>query len=248
MTRLFHLSDLHFGTEDRAALDWVQALVARERPDAVVVTGDLTARARTREFAACGEWLRALDVPVSIEPGNHDLPYFDLMARFLDPYGRFRVVEAAIERPLTLAHVRLIPLRTTTRAQLRLNWALGVVRPRALAQTLKNAYEAGDERLRLVTCHHPLAALGAARGRDHTKGGPVALELLARAGVHAVLSGHVHDPFDQRWVGADGHPLRLIGAGTLSERVRSSPPSFNDIHASTGELVVTLRQMGSDQP
>jgi hypothetical protein len=44
--------------------------------------------------------------------------------------------------------------------------------------------------------------------------------------VDAVLSGHVHDPFDMT-IDAGGHPIRIIGAGTLSERTRATPPSFN---------------------
>ena len=61
MTRLFHISDLHFGLEDRAALAWFEDCVHRERPDAVLITGDLTMRARSREFAAACDWIGALD-------------------------------------------------------------------------------------------------------------------------------------------------------------------------------------------
>src|SRR3546814_7705453 len=76
MTTLFHISDLHFGLEDPAALAWVADCVRREAPAAVLVTGDLTMRARSREFAAACDWIGALDVPVTVEVGNHDLPYF----------------------------------------------------------------------------------------------------------------------------------------------------------------------------
>ena len=77
MTVLFHASDLHFGAEDPAALDWFAERVADEAPDAVVITGDLTMRARSSEFAAAQAWLSQLGAPVLIEPGNHDLPYFN---------------------------------------------------------------------------------------------------------------------------------------------------------------------------
>ena len=71
---LFHLSDIHFGLEDRTALAWVERQIAAERPAAVAITGDLTMRARHREFAAACDWIAALDVPVTVEVGNHDLP------------------------------------------------------------------------------------------------------------------------------------------------------------------------------
>src|SRR4051812_42090198 len=76
-TRLFHVSDLHFGREDAAAVARFAEIVRAERPDAVICTGDLTMRARSREFAAATDWLKSLGVPVTIEPGNHDLPYFN---------------------------------------------------------------------------------------------------------------------------------------------------------------------------
>ena len=46
MTSLFHVSDLHFGYEDREALDWFAREVDRIRPAAVICTGDLTMRGR----------------------------------------------------------------------------------------------------------------------------------------------------------------------------------------------------------
>ena len=71
---LFHISDLHFGLEDRRALGWVADAITAERPAAVAVTGDLTMRARRREFAAANAWIARLTAPVTVEPGNHDLP------------------------------------------------------------------------------------------------------------------------------------------------------------------------------
>jgi 3',5'-cyclic AMP phosphodiesterase CpdA len=66
-TRLFHISDVHFGVEDRAALIAVAEAVAREKPDAVVCTGDLTQRAKHSEYAAAQEWFASLGVPVVLE-------------------------------------------------------------------------------------------------------------------------------------------------------------------------------------
>ena len=73
---MYHVSDDHFGEEDPAALGWFAACVAAEKPDAVVMTGDLTMRARRHEFDAGARWLQGLGVPVTVEPGNHDVPYY----------------------------------------------------------------------------------------------------------------------------------------------------------------------------
>ena len=95
--RLFHLSDIHFGLEDSRAIAWAKECIERERPDAVAITGDLTMRARSREFKAACEWITALDVPVTVEVGNHDIPYFNLYQRFFAPYRRFRAIESLVE-------------------------------------------------------------------------------------------------------------------------------------------------------
>src|SRR6476659_5204233 len=131
-TLLFHISDIHFGPEDDRSLDWVVQEIAEKRPAAVAITGDLTMRARHREFAAACSWIRALDVPVTVEVGNHDLPYFNLIERFTDPYRRFRAIESLLEKALHLPGLAVIPLKTVTRAQWRFPWSNGWVTRQAL--------------------------------------------------------------------------------------------------------------------
>lgn len=224
--QLFHVSDLHFGAEDRAALDWFAGEVARHRPDGVICTGDLTMRGRSREFAAAGQWLASLGVPVSVGAGNHDMPYYwDPLRRLLRPYARFRAMHRAVHRDLALDGVTLVPLKTIGRAQWRLNWSKGRVRRHELTETLSGLALSGGKGLRLVACHHPLIDADT-RSTGSTRGGREALAALARAGVDAVLSGHVHDAFD-RMIEVEGHSIRIIGAGTLSERLRTSRPSYN---------------------
>jgi 3',5'-cyclic AMP phosphodiesterase CpdA len=243
VTRLFHVSDLHFGRADAAALDWFAAAVAAERPDAVIVTGDLTMRARSREFAAAAEWLSGLGVPLSIEPGNHDLPYFNPIARLFTPYRRFGKIESEVERPLDLPGLWLVPLRTTSRAQWRFNWAEGVVSRSSLIQAQERIVRTPPGSIAVVACHHPLVQRENSRARVSTLRGAEAIEILAKAGATAVLSGHVHDPFDVRWEMPTG-AIRMIGAGTLSERLRTSPPSFNMLTIADGTLHVVPRTMG----
>ncbi len=245
MTRLFHVSDIHFGAEDRAALDWFADRVADEQPDAVIVTGDLTMRARRHEFAAAQAWLEALGRPITVEVGNHDLPYFNPWARFVTPYRRFQALERMIERPLELRGVSIVPLKTTARAQLRLNWSKGYVSGRAINRTLDQLAQTPDDHLVLVACHHPLVEAGT-RSTSNTRGGRAALEALAAAGVHGVLTGHVHDAFDIAHPTATG-PVRLIGAGTLSERVRDTRPSFNELRVADGALETRIREMGGER-
>jgi len=239
--RLFHLSDIHFGLEDRDALAWAKAEIARQQPDAVAITGDLTMRARHREFAAGCEWIKGLDIPVTVEIGNHDMPYFNLAERFLDPYRRFKAIEHLVETEIDLPGLAIVPLKTAVRAQPRLNWSKGYVTGSALAKCLA-AIDALPRGVRaLVAVHHPLVEVGT-HGTALTRHGENALCELAQRPVLAVLSGHVHDPFDLVHVTARG-PVRMIGAGTLSKRLRSTPPSFNEVTWDGTELTVKVRNL-----
>ncbi|SOB78699.1 3',5'-cyclic AMP phosphodiesterase CpdA [Sphingomonas guangdongensis] len=240
MIRLFHVSDVHFGREDRAAVAWFDAAVHAERPDAIVMTGDLTMRARSAEFAAATAWLEALKRPVTVEVGNHDLPAFNLFARLFRPYRRFTRLEAVIEKELDLPGVTIVPMKTTARFQLR-NWSKGSVSDRSLRKAVSGVEAADKGGLVIVACHHPLIEAGTqATARTHN--GRPALAALAQAGADAVLSGHVHDPFD-RVVEEGGRPVRMIGAGTLSSRVRESRPSFNELRIDGRDLEVIVRTM-----
>lgn len=240
-TVLYHLSDIHFGLVDRAAIDWAAAEIARDRPAAVAITGDLTMRARHREFAAASSWIQSLDAPVTVEVGNHDMPYFNLIERFTDPYRRFRSIAAMVEREIDLPGLALVSLKTSTRAQWRFPWSNGWVTDEALEQTLKaiDALPSGTQAL--VTAHHPLDEWRA-DGKRLTIGGTRAQEELARRGVLATLTGHIHDAFDIVRETAAG-PLRMIGAGTLSQRIRSTPPSYNRLYWNGSDLRVEVRNL-----
>ena len=236
--RLFHVSDLHFGQEDREALDWFAREVAEEKPDAVICTGDLTMRGTRREFAAAREWLKALGVPMLVEPGNHDMPYYyNPIGRLLWPYRHYDALRAELSSELTFEHVEVVSLRTVKRLQLRIDQSKGHVSSDALDTALARVAAHMAKPLTLVACHHPLVEADT-HSTASTRGGKRALAALARAGADAVLSGHVHDAFDKT-VELDGNAIRMIGAGTLSERVRTTAPSYNQLHwtRDTGLLV-----------
>ena len=247
MIRLFHVSDVHFGAEDPAALAWFAERVAAEKPDAVIMTGDLTMRATKREFQAGGEWLQSLGVPVTVEVGNHDIPYYwDPFRRFFAPYQRYAAVERMIENPLDLPGVTVVPLKTTARAQWRWNWSKGRVSSGSLRRALALIAQAPKDHLILVAAHHPLIE-GGTKGTAKTRNGDEALSQLAAAGAHAVLSGHVHDPVDVP-IDRNGWIIRMIGAGTLSKRTRKTPPAFNEIRIEGQGFETLVRRFGETAP
>ena len=243
-TRLFHISDVHFGVEDRAALAAVEWAIREEQPDALVCTGDLTQRAKHSEYAAAAQWFANLGLPVVLEPGNHDMPYYNLFERFTDPYRRYRRLADAVACEFETSDLVLVSLKTTVRAQRRFPWSDGVVTRGALGKTLDRLTALqGEVRHVIVTAHHPL--LGPEGGaRNPTIGGDRAFAAIAAAGANAIMTGHVHRPFDDQRV-RGGYSMRMLGAGTLSTRLRhGAPPSYRLITAQLGKpLTSELREL-----
>ena len=150
------------------------------------------------------------------------MPYFNLIERFFAPYRRFRAIEGLIEREIDLPGIAIVPLKTAVRAQPRLNWSKGWVSRSALEQMPR-----GDRRAARGNQGAGRRAPSAARGRHqgHRADRATARRRCASwpsARCSAVLSGHVHDPFDIIEETANG-PVRMIGAGTLSQRAALDP-------------------------
>src|SRR4051794_13402333 len=90
MRTLLHISDLHFGRVDSRLVEALRASVEELRPDVIAVSGDLTQRAKRREFAAASAFLGSLRPPKIIVPGNHDIPLYNVFTRFGRPLDRYR--------------------------------------------------------------------------------------------------------------------------------------------------------------
>lgn len=241
-TRIFHFSDPHFGAENRDALAAFAQAVEREGADLVLCTGDLTQRATHAQFQAATDYFLRFDVPVVMCAGNHDMPYYNLWERFTDPYRRYRSVAMAAESDFASEDVVLVPLVSTVRIQPRFPWVDGFVRKPALEAAVEQLRTLGqDQRHKLVFGHHPL--LPARRGeKNPTRGGDRAFACLASAGAQAVVSGHVHIPFDLERSRGD-HSMRMLGAGTLSTRLRGVPPSFQILTCEAGQPLSVERRV-----
>ena len=232
---LFHVSDVHFGAEDPEALDWFRERVAEEKPDAVVMTGDLTMRARSREFEAGAAWLQSLGVPLTVEVGNHDLPYYsDPIRRFFRPYRRYGATEALLEQPLELPGVAIVPLKTTARAQWRWDWSKGYVNSRRLKRTLGLIREVPKGKLIFVAAHHPLVDAGT-HATARTRNGRAALAALADAVNGWLLAGSL-----------DAGP-RGSDAAALAQRLAGTAAAAGSCHADVASaLAAALALAGPD--
>ena len=243
MRRIAHLSDLHFGAHDPAVVEALIASLAALAPDVVVVSGDLTQRARREQFRAADVFLRRIEAngcPVVVVPGNHDIPLYDVARRFLSPLRRWRRYVAAGRREHycdeEVAIVGLNTARSLTFKHGRLS--IGQI------NGLGHAFAAAEPgALRLLVTHHPLVPLkGQARERPDSIVGRASLARSAvhAAGVRILLAGHMHHagfehgPRDIAQPSADPQIL-VIQAGTATSwRRRGTPNSFNLLRVEPG--------------
>jgi len=225
--RLAHLSDIHFGGENVAAVAAAADYINSGEFDLTVVSGDLTRYGEPQEFEAAAAWLSALKGPRLVTPGNHDAPYLAWPDRIFTPFRRF---EAAIGPAAAQTHLgsgfAVRGLNTARGVQPRLNWSKGQVAP-AQARAAAAWFEtAPEECVRLVVCHHPLMEMIGGPMTARVWGGRDAARAFSEARVDLVLSGHIHAPFTWPYPYADGRTY-AVGAGTLSIRERGVPAGFN---------------------
>jgi 3',5'-cyclic AMP phosphodiesterase CpdA len=233
-----HVSDIHFGCENAAAVEAVGERLRAEPPDVVLVTGDITQSGRRREFQAARAWLESLSPPTASTPGNHDTPYWDLIARLFRPFVRY---DAFIGPPglgaLAWPGLAVASINTARGAQPRANWSKGQVRL-ADARNACTALAAAGDGLKVVICHHPLMEVTGGPMTGRVWGGVEASRILAEGGVDLILTGHVHMPFAHALPFGDGQTYN-VGASTLSLRERGCPAGFNLIEADEDQIQIT---------
>jgi 3',5'-cyclic AMP phosphodiesterase CpdA len=243
MRLIAHLSDLHFGRVDPGACRSLNAALAAVKPDLVVVSGDLTQRARRSEFRRARAFLDELPAPVLVVPGNHDVPLWNPLRRFLDPLGRYR----------RLVTPDLAPFHCDDQvAVLGVNTArsLTVKDGRISRQQIERAEAtlAGvpADRIRVVVTHHPFEGRSALDQSDVVGRASQAMAAFAGSQVDMILSGHLHasriDPSGARYRIA-GYSALLVQAGTaLSTRRRAEANAFNLIRIDAGRIGIECRR------
>ncbi|HEX7887617.1 MAG TPA: metallophosphoesterase [Phenylobacterium sp.] len=235
--RLAHLSDIHFGGENKAAVAAAAERIASGGFDLTIVSGDLTRFAERREFEAAAAWLDALPQPQLVTPGNHDAPYLAWAERVIAPFRRFeRYVGSAPAQTWRADGVAVRGINTARGAQPRINWSKGQMSMRQ-AECAVEWFEPSDV-LRIVVVHHPLIEMLGGPMTARVWGGERAAKAFARAGVDLVLSGHIHAPFTWPYPHGDGRTY-AVGAGTLSLRERGVPPGYNEVEVEDGCIRVT---------
>lgn len=240
MSLLLQMSDPHFGTEQPAVVQALAALVDAQRPELLVLSGDITQRARSAQFRAARAFTDSLRLPLLAIPGNHDIPLFNLAARLLWPYAGYARAFGPELEPEHDTPALLVLGVNTTRPWRHKHGELSARQVERVAARLARA-QAGQ--LRVVVVHQPVAVPDSHDANNLLRGHRAALERWAAAGADVVMGGHIHLPYVIPLTGL-ARPVWAVQAGTaLSSRTRSGGPNSVNLlrwgaQAPAGECVV----------
>jgi 3',5'-cyclic AMP phosphodiesterase CpdA len=249
---IVHLSDLHFGRVDVAIPPALLRAVAELAPDLVVVSGDVTQRARIKEFKAAAEFLGALPAPLLAVPGNHDVPLYNLVRRWLWPLDRFRRYITSDLTPFYEDSEIAVLGVNTARA---LTFKDGRINRGQIDAAMQHFAHCGKDVTRIVVTHHafdtPDPVPGVAATHKVVGRATMAMAGLMRAGVDMILSGHLHlsgvGETTKRYP-APGRAVLLIQAGTAtSTRRRGEANAFNVVRVARHEVTVACMAWRPDE-
>lgn len=231
MPVIAHLSDLHFGRTDATVVEALLNDLTQARPDLVVISGDLTQRARSSQFAEARAFLERLPAPALVVPGNHDLsPLYSPLNRLFRPRAKFQHhlpghADSQIWQDEQMVVVGLDSTR-------HLRWKSGKLRSSHLDRIDTVLAGAAESACKVAFLHHPPATA--------LSGHP--FEALADRGIDLVLAGHVHKVHMELISGAHHSSCILVQASTAcSTRLREEANGYGLVHLSMPDMVVEMR-------
>ena len=234
MLRILHGSDLQMGRPFRPrAAKALRQLAFELDPNLIVISGDLTQRAKVHEFQAAWKLLEELpQVPIVVTPGNHDVPLYRFWERLLVPYRSWnRTI------PHELDSVTVVPGATVVALNSASPWR-AIVGGRLTQAQLRFARPSFDHEstdgIRVLVTHHHFVCKSAGGGGRPIPDAQLILKQIEEMDVDVVLSGHLHRTqvaMSRDVVPGESSGIPLITAGTAtSRRGRGEESDINTVN------------------
>ncbi len=223
MTVLLQISDPHFGTEQAQVVDAVARLAAEQSPDVLLLSGDITQRATSAQFAAARAFVERLRIRnVVAIPGNHDIPLYNPVARLVYPYARYRRAFGNQIEPEYESENALVLAVNTTR---RLRHVDGEISDAQIERVARRFERARMAQWRIVLLHQPVAVTRDQDRHNLLHGRDAAIQRWSAAGADLIVGGHIHLPFvlplRERWPNLQRNMWAVQAGTAVSVRVRA---------------------------
>jgi 3',5'-cyclic AMP phosphodiesterase CpdA len=245
MTTLVHISDLHFGAESPEIVESLLEDILSVEPSLVAVSGDLTQRARRKEFVAARRFLDRMPFPMLVVPGNHDIPLFDIVRRFARPLARFRrYIDEDVDPFFSTEGMAVLGMNTARSD----TWKDGRVSAAQIDDLRLKLGPLPPHVVKVLVTHHPFLPPPGDPSPPLVGRAAEALEAAEACGVDLMLAGHLHRGYTgdirTHHVGIR-RAILVAQAGTAtSHRVRNEANSYNVIRISSQRLGFSLRVWG----
>jgi len=260
MTTVFHVSDLHFGWPAvPEQIDAIEQIIHDSKFDVVVISGDLTQRARSGEFQRAAAFIRdARKVSrVIAVPGNHDVKWwraplgFGDKSKVYENYRRF--IDKNLEPELHVPGATFVGINTAHGVTRRtLTWNLrdlsiiGDIHKHQLDQASELFAKAPPTDARVIVMHHN-PVRGELSQRHGLKNTQKILGAFAEMGVDLVCCGHDHQE-SVHYIEHTRKGTVISTAGTVSNRSRGGrPSSVNVIDVGRATIDVTTHVWSKEQ-
>ncbi len=243
MKSIIHISDLHFGKTTPAIVQSLANTIKLLNPDLLVVSGDLTQRARTKEFKQAHNFLQTFKCHKIVVPGNHDIPLFNIFGRFFNPLKRYQKwINEDLNPIYSDSDISVLGVNTAH------SWTVagGKMPSEGLHRIKKNWIETPSQGIKILVSHHPIVALTMPTPDKRWGYSSVLPEgPIIEASPDLLLSGHLHQTISSLTADVYKIPHRTmicVQAGTaISTRQRKETNAFNKIEVSKD--VITIQKM-----
>jgi predicted MPP superfamily phosphohydrolase len=217
---IIHFSDLHFGRIQDLVLSDLEKYLKenQETLSLVILTGDLTQRAKKAQFIAAKDFLEKIKTPIFVVPGNHDVPLYNLFLRFFTPYSRFRkYMGNLISNYYEDDDVAVFGLWTVNPYRIQ----AGKISESDILNVAEKFKAVPDHKIKILAGHHPIATYEEPKIKK-------LFEKLIALKPDFLMWGHDHQSsikyFEDK---TKTLPIMLASGTTVSSRVRVEANSFN---------------------
>lgn len=250
MRTVAHISDLHFGAEDQTLTEALLRDLLSLAPSVVLVSGDLTQRARCGQFEAARRWIGELPYPKLVVPGNHDVPLYDFARRFLSPFGRYRKFISNELNPFYEDDdLAVLGLNTAH----SLTWKSGRISTQQMMLIERVFRGVPAWKFKLLVTHHPFIPPPGEQtsGIDLVGHAAAALAVIDASCVDLLLAGHLHSGYTgdvRTYYPETKRSIVVAQAGTaISHRLRGQVNGYNVVRLEGEEMQIIVRSWNGNE-